>query len=299
MLHAIVKVPFFRAAVRCLAAAALVFAAPGALAQEALVPLPSVKDFTRGGGLGLAVGGSFKYAPAYIAANQYDREWRPAVALHWRRDNFMLFWENRQAGLRTTAMGENMLAQLGAVRLKGRESRHSEDGFLNGLDKRDDEYAGVAEVRLGLGSWRHWAGGRLQVGNRDTGTLGSILHGSHFAWGGGMGTEVIFSATFATAENLNRDFGVTPEESMRAGNEMIFDPDTNTTSEGGLRLPAKNFGGGFRSVGLKFVHRRDISRKWHLIVEGGAEVYGGALSDSPVARESRDFNGGATLLYRF
>ena len=300
MLHAIVKAPFFRAAVRCLAAASLVFAAPGARAQEPLVPLPSVKDFTRGGGLGLAAGGSFEYAPAYSGADQYDREWRPSVALQWRDDNLMVFWENHEAGLRAL-LSETMLAQISAVRLEGREARDSEDGLLNGLDKRDDEYAGAVEFRKAISrNWRHWVGARAEAGGNDAGALGAVSYGFHAAgFGGGMGAEAIFFVTFADADHLNRHFGVTEAESMRAGPEMIPDPKGGPPTAGGPRLPPASMGSGYRSVGLKIIHRRDISRRWHLIVEGGAEVYRGNISNSPVTRASRDFNGGATLLYQF
>ena len=301
MLHAIVKAPFLRAAARFVAVASLVFAAPGARAQEALVPLPSVKDFTRGGGFGLAVGGSFEYAPAYLSANQYDRNWGPAVALQWRRDNLMFFWENYEAGLRAL-LSDTMLAQINAVRLKGREERDSEDALLNGLDKRDDEYAGVVEFRKALSrQWRHWIGARAEGGGSDAGSLGSVSYGFYAAgFGGGMGTEAILSVDFADKKHMNRHFGVTAKESARAGNIMVPDPaNPGQLIAGPMRLPETRMKGGYRSIGLKIIHRRDITRRWHLIVEGGAEVYRGNISDSPVARESRDFNGGATVFYHF
>ena len=213
----------------------------------------------------------------------------------------MVFWENYEAGLRMVA-NDKMYGQLGVIRLKGREERDSEDGSLNGLDKRDDEYAGVADVRIALGDrWRHWAGMRLEGGGRDAGSLGSLSYGFHSArFGGGMGTEAIFSVSFADNRHINRHFGVTERESARAGNIMVPDPaNPGQLIAGPARLPVKKLRGGYRSVGLKIIHRRDISRNWHLIVEGGAEVYGRGISDSPIARESRDFNGGATVLYQF
>ena len=294
MLKAIFNV---RSAVRCLAVAALVFAAPGARAQDALVPLPSVLDFTRGGGFGLALGGSFEYSPAYEGANQYNRNWSASGVVQWRRGNHMLFWESRdnlkdhELGWRGK-LGKRFLAQVSAIRVKGRGARDSEDGFLDALDARDDEYAGAVELRVDMANdWKNWIGGRVQTDQDEYGTLGALSFGHRIMGGGdGTGIETILYATFADGDHLNRNFGVSADEADQSL-AMVADPMD--------ALPETDIGGGYRSLGAKFIFRRDISQRLHVILEGGAEVYRGDISNSRVTREDRDFTGGATVLYRF
>ena len=282
-----------RSAVRCLAVAALVFAAPGARAQDALIPLPSVQDFTRGGGFGLALGGSFEYAPAYEGANQYDRDWKGAGAIQWRRDNHLLFLEARQNGKAAELgwrglLGERLFAQAGLQRVPGREARDSKYGLLDALDPFDKTYVGFAEARMALArDWKNWIGARLQTKNNNYGTLGSLSYGHRIMGEGkdGTGIEAILFVTFADGDHLNRDFGVSAEEAQRSGAD---NPLTET-----------DIGGGYRSIGAKFIFRRYLNDHWHFIGEGGAEAYHGHISNSPVTLEDRDFVGRATLLYQF
>ena len=297
MLKAIFNV---RSAVRCLAVAALVFAAPAARAQEvagdALIPLPSVMDFTRGNGFGLALGGSFEYSPAYEGANQYDRDWKGAGAVQWRRDNQMLFLEARENGKDFELgwrglLGERLFAEAGFKRVNGREPRDSKYGLLDALDSFDKTYVGYAETRMALArDWENWIGARFQTKNNKYGTFGSLSYGHRIMGEGhdGTGIEAILFVTFADGDHLNRDFGVSADEAARSAMSGVADPLTET-----------DIGGGYRSIGAKFVFRRYLNRHWHFIGEGGAEAYHGHISNSPVTLEDRDFVGRATLLYQF
>ena len=75
-----------------------------ALAQDgktALVPLPSVDDFTRGDdgwafGLGLGV----EYESAYEGSDEYGFEVDPAGAVQWRSGDNIFFWAGEALGWR-------------------------------------------------------------------------------------------------------------------------------------------------------------------------------------------------------
>ena len=261
--------------------------------RDALVPLPSVKEFTRGDGFGLALGGSFEYAPSYEGANEYRRNWKGTGALHWRRGRNMAFLEaadngkNYELGWRGL-VGERFFAQAGVQRVDGREARDSKYGLLDALDPFDKVYVGFAEARMNLGhNWKNWIGARLQNKNNDYGTFASMSYG-HRIMGesDGTGIETILFITFADGVHLNRDFGVSAEEAQRSAGATA--PLTET-----------DIGGGYRSLGAKFIYRRYLNRHWHFIAEGVAEAYRGHISDSPVTLEDRDFIGRAALLYQF
>jgi len=68
--------------------------------DAALVPLPSVLDFTRGGGFGVALGASVEYESAYDGADETEFEVEPAGAVHYRKGDHLFFWEGTELGWR-------------------------------------------------------------------------------------------------------------------------------------------------------------------------------------------------------
>ncbi|HSH43844.1 MAG TPA: hypothetical protein VK973_17110, partial [Arenicellales bacterium] len=75
-----------------------------ALAQggkTALVPLPSIDDFTRGNeGWGSGLGLSVEYESAYEGADEFGFEVQPAGAVQWRRGDDIFFWAGEALGWR-------------------------------------------------------------------------------------------------------------------------------------------------------------------------------------------------------
>ena len=75
-----------------------------ALAQDtktAMVPLPSIDDFTRGNdgwafGLGLGV----EYESAYEGSDEFGVEVDPAGAVQWRKGDNIFFWAGEAIGWR-------------------------------------------------------------------------------------------------------------------------------------------------------------------------------------------------------
>lgn len=262
------------------AAAPQDLAAPPAAPAEALVPLPSVFDFTGGQGWGVALGLGVEFESAYDGADEYELEVEPAGAVQWRWGDQMLFLEGFEAGWRAR-VAQDWLVQVNARWEGGREADDSDDGNLDGLEETDDVLVGVVEVRRGLGDdWRGWIGGRVMAGGSDFGTLGVLAGGYRFGQASdGTGSEAFVFTTFGDGDFLERDFGVTPAESAASG------------------LPATDLDGGFRSVGLNLVHRRDLGRNWQLVGTAGVELYSSDVRKSPIAREDYEAELGLTLLF--
>src|SRR5210317_1367413 len=75
-----------------------------AIAQDgktALVPLPSVDDFTRGNdGWAFGLGLSVEYESAYEGSDEYDFEVDPAGAVQWRSGDDIFYWAGEALGWR-------------------------------------------------------------------------------------------------------------------------------------------------------------------------------------------------------
>ena len=247
-----------------------------------LVPLPSVFDFTRGAGWGIALGLGVEYENAYDGSDEYEFEIEPAGAVQYRIGHQLLFWEGMELGWRSLIL-EKWLVQLGARYESGREADDSDDGRLDGLDDQDDHIAGVVEFRRSiLDDWRAWLGGRLMVGESSFGALGVLAAGYRFgARQDGTGTELFLFSTFGTAEFIDKDFGVTEEESVSSG------------------LPATDLDGGYRSVGLNIIDRRYLTDHIQMIAQGGVELYSSDIQESPIARKDYEIELGISVVYQF
>lgn len=249
---------------------------------EALVPSPSILDFTDGDGWGVVLGGAVEYEAAYDGSDEYEVEIEPAGAVQWRSGDNLYYWEGMELGWRGL-VAEQWLVQAGIRYESGLEPDDSDEGYLDGLSERDSHTVGFLEFRRALDpGWRNWVAGRLMGGPSDFGWLGVIAAGHRFGNSSdGSGTEVFGFATFGTDDFINKDFGVGADDSSTSG------------------LPQYELDSGYRSIGLTLVHRRDLSDRWHLIVEAGAELYSGDISDSPIARNDYEAEVGLTVVYRF
>ena len=125
---------------------------------DALVPLPSVPDFTRGEGWGIALGAGIEYESAYDGSDEYEVEFDPAGAIQWRSGDQMVFWEGYQLGWRGVVQ-DQWLIQTGIRYEGGLEPDDSDDGSLDGITERDSHIAGFFEARRAIGDdWRNWIG---------------------------------------------------------------------------------------------------------------------------------------------
>lgn len=260
------------------AAAAL----PRPLDEHALVPLPSVFDFTRGGGFGFALGIGIEYEAAYDGSDEYEFELDPAGAIQWRDGNHMLYFEGTELGWRGV-FARRWLLQAGLRHEDGLDPSDSEDGALDGIEKRDSHLAGFAEVRGALDDeWRNWIGGRVLAGESDFGVLGVLAFGHRFGDRlDGMGTEAYAFSTFGDSAFVNKDFGVSAEDALGSGLEQT------------------DLDGGYRSTGLQVVHRHRFTEHLQLIGQAGVEFYASRIADSPIARDDHEAEVALALVWQF
>ena len=249
---------------------------------EPLFPLPFTPDFTRGGGWGFALGLGVEYENAYAGSDEYEFELNPVGAVQWRKGNHLFSWEGLELSWTTRQMGQwYFQVNLG---LSGeREASDSDDGRLNGLDDRDDEFTGTAEVRYAFDEeWRNYVGTRISVGNSDFGTLGFLFFGHRFGdRQDGGGTETFLYSKFGDSNNQNRDFGVSPSEAATSG------------------LAETSLDSGYRSSGLRIVDRRFVDEHVQIVSGLEFEYYGSDVQDSPIAREDFAVEVELAILYQF
>lgn len=254
----------------------------GTANDPALVPLPSILDFSGGAGFGFALGAGVEYEGAYDGADETELEVEPAGAVHYRTGDHLLFWEGVELGWRGR-LADVWLVQAGLRYEDGLDPDDSDDGHLDGIESRDSHEVGFLEVRRGFGDdWRHWVAGRVMGGPSDFGVLGVLAAGHRFGQQhDGSGTEIYGFVTFGSDDFINKDFGVTAADAAGSG------------------LPETTLSGGYRSTGLQLVHRRYLTDALHVMAEAGVEWYSGDIGDSPIARQDQEFEVSLALVWQF
>ena len=255
-----------------------------ALAQDgktALVPLPSVDDFTRGDdgwsfGLGLGV----EYESAYEGSDEFVFEVDPAGAVQWRNGDDIFFWAGEALGWR--GLRSNTWLFEAAVGFdEGREESDSDDGRLDGLGDGDEGAELVLQARRAFDAdWRYWLDGRVVTG--ENGSLGLFGVGRRFGdQKDGTGHEIAIAVVFHDSDYANKDFGIDAEQSAASG------------------LDETNLSGGFRSVGVNYNYRQYIYGNWQIFGEAVYERYSSDIQDSPIARNNYEAEVGIGLIYVF
>jgi outer membrane scaffolding protein for murein synthesis (MipA/OmpV family) len=260
----------------------MVLAAPLSAASDVLVPLPSISDFTTGDGWGVALGAGVEYEAVYDGSDEYEFEVEPAGAVQWRNGDNLFFWEGIELGWRGL-LAPRALLQAGLRYEDGLEPDDSDDGRLDGIAPRDSHTVGFVEYRHGLGEgWRNWLGARVMGASSDFGWLGVLAAGHRFGdRNDGTGSEMFAFVTFGDADFINKDFGVTAEDSLSSG------------------LPETVLDSGYRSTGVTLMHRANLGERLQLVGQAGVEFYSSDIADSPIVRDDYEYEVGVSLLYRF
>ena len=255
-----------------------------AVAQDgktALVPLPSVDDFTRGNdgwafGLGLGV----EYESAYEGSDEYGLEVDPAGAAQWRSGDDIFFWAGEALGWRGLR-SDTWLFEATVGFDEGREESSSDDGRLDGLGDGDEGTELVLQVRRAFDAdWRYWLDGRVVTG--DNGSLGLFGAGRRFGdRNDGTGHEISIAVVVQDSNFADKDFGIDAGQSAASG------------------LDETDLSGGFRSIGFNYTYRHNINENWQVFGEAVYERYGSNIKDSPIARNNYEAEVGVGFIYVF
>lgn len=255
-----------------------------ALAQDqptALVPLPSLDDFTRGDdGWAFGLGLGIEYETAYEGSDEFGFEVQPAGAVQWRRGDNIFYFAGEALGWRGLR-SDTWLFEATVAFEEGREESDSDDGRLDGLGDNEEGTELVLQARRAFDAdWRYWLDGRVITG--DNGTLGLFGAGRRFGnQNNGTGSELGVVAVFHDSERANRDFGINARQSAASG------------------LNATNLSSGFRSVGLNYTYRNYINDNWQIFGEVLYELFSSDVQDSPIARSNFEGEIGIGFIYVF
>lgn len=249
--------------------------------KSALVPLPSVDDFTRGNdGWGFGLGLSVEYESAYEGSDEFGFEADPAGGIQWRRNNDIFFWAGEALGWRGLR-ADTWLFQAAVAFDEGREESDSDDGRLDGLGDADESVELVLQTRRAFDTdWRYWLDGRVVAGNN--GNLGIFGVGTRLGdQVDGTGSEFAVVAVFHDSDLANYEFGIDAQQSAASG------------------LNETRLSGGFRSIGFNYNYRQYISDSWQIFGEVLYERYGSDIQDSPIARSNYEAEVGVGFIYVF
>ncbi|PLW81886.1 MipA/OmpV family protein [Kineobactrum sediminis] len=248
--------------------------------RTALVPLPSIDDFTNGDGWGVGLGLSVEYETAYEGSDEFELEVDPAGGVQWRNGEHLFFWAGEAIGWRTLAR-DAWLFQTSVGYEEGREESDSEDGRLDGLGESNSGVTLLLEVRHALvDDWRYFLDGRVLTG--EIGTLGIFGAGTCLGCEpNGTGWEIGAAVTFHDGKYANRDFGVNTRQSIASG------------------LPETDVDSGYRSIGVNVNYRNYLNENWQIFGEALYEAYGSDVSDSPISRNDYEAEIGIGFIYVF
>lgn len=257
---------------------------PAALAQDeatALVPLPSIDDFTRGeDGFSFGLGLGVEYESAYEGSDEFGFEAQPAGAVQWRRGDDIFYFAGEALGWRGLR-ADTWLFDAAVAFEEGREEGDSDDGRLDGLGNTEEGTEFILQARRAFDAdWRYWLDGRVVTG--DNGTLGLFGAGRRFGeQKDGTGSELAIVAVYHDSDRANNDFGITAMQSAASG------------------LNQTTLGSGFRSVGLNYTYRNYINENWQIFGEVLYEHFGSDVKRSPIARENYEAEVGIGFIYVF
>jgi len=254
------------------------------LAQDekaALVPLPSVDDFSRGNdGWGFGLGLGVEYESAYEGSDEFGFEPTPAGSVQWRKGDDVFYWAGEALGWRGLR-SDTWLVEATVLFEEGRKESDSDDDRLDGLGNSDETVELVLQTRRSFDAdWRYWLDGRLVAG--EDGGLGIFGVGRRFGdRNDGTGSELAIAVVFHDSERANKDFGIDAAQSVASG--------LNETS----------VGGGLRSIGINYTYRNYLSEHLQIFGEVLYEHYSSDVRDSPIARGNFEAEVGVGVIYVF
>lgn len=257
---------------------------PTAFAQEqraALVPLPSVDDFSRGqDGWSLGLGLGIEYETAYEGSDEFGLEIEPAGGLQWRQGDHVLFFAGEALGWRGVYANTWLFEALVGFD-EGRKESDSDEGHLFGLGEQEEGAEVVLQARRAFDAdWRYWLVGRIVTGG--DGNLGLFGVGRRFGdQNDGSGAEVNLVVVVHDSAYANKGFGINASQALASG------------------LNETELSGGLRSIGVNYNFRHAVHENWQIYGEALFEYFASEVRDSPIARSAYEAEIGIGFIYLF
>lgn len=255
-----------------------VFAQDG---KTALVPLPSVDDFSRGNdGWSFALGLGVEYESAYEGSDELGLEIQPAGGLQWRNGDDVFFFAGEALGWRSVRANTWLFEALVGFD-EGRKESDSDDGRLLGLGDQEEGAELVLQARRAFDAdWRYWLVGRVVTGG--DGNLGLFGVGRRFGDQiDGTGSELNLVVVVHDSEYANKGFGINRAQAIASG------------------LNETRLSGGLRSIGLDYNLRHHVHDNWQIYGEALFEYFGSEVRDSPISRSDYEAEIGIGFIYLF
>lgn len=255
-----------------------------ALAQDAktaLVPLPSVDDFSKGeDGWSLGLGFGIEYETAYEGSDEFGLEIEPAGGLQWRNGDDVFFFAGEALGWRGVRADHWLFEALVGFD-EGRQESDSNEGHLFGLGEQEEGAELVLQARRAMDAdWRYWLVGRIVTGG--DGNLGLFGIGRRFGQQqDGTGSEVNVVVVVHDSEYANKGFGINRAQAIASG------------------LNETNLSGGLRSVGMNYNFRYSAHENWQIYGEALFEYFADEVRESPIARSDYEAEIGVGFIYLF
>lgn len=249
--------------------------------KTALVPLPSVDDFSRGqNGWSLGLGLGVEYETAYEGSDEFGLEVEPAGGLQWRNGNDVYFFAGEALGWRGVRADSWLFEALVGFD-EGRKESDSDEGHLAGLGEQEEGVELVLQARRALDvDWRYWLVGRIVSGS--DGNLGLFGVGRRFGdQQDGTGAELNLVVVVHDSEYANKGFGINPAQAIASG------------------LNETRLSSGLRSVGVNYNFRYELQYNWQLYGEALFEYFSSEVRDSPIARSNYEAEVGVGFIYIF
>lgn len=249
--------------------------------KTALVPLPSVDDFSRGqNGWSLGLGLGVEYETAYEGSDEFGLEVEPAGGLQWRNGNDVYFFAGEALGWRGVRADSWLFEALVGFD-EGRKESDSDEGHLAGLGEQEEGVELVLQARRALDvDWRYWLVGRIVSGS--DGNLGLFGVGRRFGdQQDGTGAELNLVVVVHDSEYANKGFGINPAQAIASG------------------LNETRLSSGLRSVGVNYNFRYELQYNWQLYGEALFEYFSSEVRDSPIARSNYEAEVGVGFIYMF
>jgi hypothetical protein len=249
--------------------------------KTALVPLPSVDDFSRGkDGWSFGLGFGVEYETAYEGSDEFGLEIEPAGGLQWRSGDDVYFFAGEALGWRGVRANTWLFEAVVGFD-EGRKESDSDQGHLAGLGEQEEGAELVLQARRAFAAdWRYWLVGRIVTGG--DGNLALFGVGRRFGdQSDGSGSELNLVAVVHDSEYANKGFGINAAQSQASG------------------LSETSLSGGLRSFGMNYNFRHVVNDNWQIYGEALYEYFSSEVRDSPIARSDYEAEIGIGFIYVF